>query len=67
MKGADRLEDIPITLVNGRYDVICPPITAYRLHKKLPRSKLVIVEKAGHSPGGGPLETAMIEAVKTFE
>ena len=48
-RDAGRLEDIPITLLNGRYDVICPPITAYRLHQLLPHSKLVIVESAGHS------------------
>ncbi len=48
-RDVDRIKDIPITIVNGRYDVICPPITAYRLHQLLPQSKLVIVEAAGHS------------------
>jgi proline iminopeptidase len=32
---------MPIWLVQGRYDMVCPPITAYELHKKLPNSNLI--------------------------
>lgn len=32
---------MPIWLVQGRYDMVCPPITAYELHKKLPNSQLI--------------------------
>jgi proline iminopeptidase len=67
MKNADKLRDIPMTIVNGRYDVICPPITAYNLHKKLPNSKLIIVERAGHSASAEPLRTVLVNAVKAFE
>ena len=49
LKNAGRIADIPTVIVNGRYDVICPPYTAYRLHAKLPKSKLVIVDASGHS------------------
>jgi proline iminopeptidase len=31
---------MPIHLVQGRYDMVCPPITAYELHHKLPNSWL---------------------------
>jgi proline iminopeptidase len=67
LRNADRLKDIPITLVNGRYDMICPPVTAYRLHKKLPRSKLVIVEGAGHWMGDPPIQQAMLVAMRELE
>ncbi len=67
MDNADKLKDIPITIVNGRYDVICPPATAYRLHKKLPLSKLIIVERAGHSANAEPLQTFLVNAVRAFE
>lgn len=33
--------DMPIWLVQGRYDMVCPPQFAYRLHKRLPKSRLV--------------------------
>lgn len=32
---------MPIWLVQGRYDMVCPPATAYELHKKLPNSELI--------------------------
>lgn len=63
----DRIRSIPLTMVNGRYDMICPPIAAYRLHEKLPGSKLVIVEGAGHWMGDSPVERALLNAMKEFE
>ena len=62
-----RIRDVPTVLVNGRYDVICPPINAYRLHKLLPNSDLVIAEGAGHWMGEKPVEAALLEAVSRFE
>ncbi|MEO8105121.1 MAG: alpha/beta fold hydrolase [Candidatus Saccharibacteria bacterium] len=37
---AERLK-MPVWLVQGRYDMVCPPITAYKLHQKLPNSHLI--------------------------
>lgn len=67
MKNSDKLKDIPIALVNGRYDMMTPPITAYRLHKKLPNSKLCIAEAAGHSDWEIPVAEKMLEAIREFE
>lgn len=38
---------MPIWLVQGRYDMVCPPVTAYELHKKLLNSQLIWTT-AGH-------------------
>lgn len=38
---------MPIWLIQGRYDMICPPRTAHELNKRLPKSKLIWVI-AGH-------------------
>jgi len=32
---------MPVWLVQGRYDVVCPPVTAYELAKKLPQGQLI--------------------------
>ena len=45
----EKLKGIPGTIVQGRYDVVCPPVTAWALHKKWPGSKLYWVSDAGHS------------------
>lgn len=40
---------MPIWLVQGRYDMVCPPVTAYELHKQLPNSELIWTIN-GHRP-----------------
>jgi proline iminopeptidase len=45
----ERIKDIPCAIVNGRYDLICPPIAAWKLHKALPKSRLFMIPDAGHS------------------
>jgi proline iminopeptidase len=39
---------LPVFLIQGRYDMICPPFAAFELHKVLPQSKLIWTV-AGHS------------------
>ncbi len=41
---------MPIYLIQGRYDMICPPVTAYELSSLLPEST-IIMTNAGHSSG----------------
>lgn len=38
---------MPIWIVQGRYDFVCPPVNAYELHEKLPNSQLQWVQ-SGH-------------------
>lgn len=67
LREAHKLKDIPVTIINGRYDMTCPPVTAYRLHKLLPKSKLIIVEEAGHSEAEPGTTHALLKAVAEFE
>jgi proline iminopeptidase len=45
----NRIRHLPCTIVQGRYDVVCPPGSAFDLHESWPESELVIVADAGHS------------------
>jgi proline iminopeptidase len=38
------------TIIQGRYDMVCPPQTAWELHKALPKSKMIWIPDAGHTP-----------------
>lgn len=67
MRDIERIQDIPTIIVNGRYDMICPPYTAYRLHKRLLRSRLVIAEEAGHLMSEKPIERELLKAMHEFE
>lgn len=67
LRDAGKIRDIPVVMVNGRYDVICPPVTAYRLAEKLPNAKLVIAEGAGHWMAEPSIESALLDAMRRFE
>ena len=49
LEAGERLSGIPVHIINGRYDLVCPMITAWQLHKALPDSTLEIILDAGHS------------------
>lgn len=49
IRDAGRLRDIPAIIVQGRYDVACPAVTAWDLHRAWPEAEFVMVEGAGHA------------------
>ena len=49
LRDAHRIADIPGTIVQGRYDMICPPHSAYALHRRWPASRITMVPRAGHA------------------
>ncbi len=60
LRDAHRLEGIPTYIVQGRYDVICPPSTAWRLHRLIPGSELVIADASGHSGSQPAITRALL-------
>src|SRR5882724_1721299 len=44
-----RIRHIPATIVQGRYDIVCPATSAWDLHRAWPEAELAIVPDAGHS------------------
>ena len=49
LRGIDRIRHLPASIVQGRYDLLCPPITATQLHQAWPGSRFILVDDAGHS------------------
>lgn len=49
LENTNKLVGIPTTIIQGRYDAICPPISAWDLAQAMPWAKLKIVPIAGHS------------------
>jgi len=49
LNDADKLKDIPGTIVQGRYDMICPMESAWALSQAWPMAELDIINNAGHS------------------
>ncbi|WP_210530489.1 prolyl aminopeptidase [Rubellimicrobium arenae] len=66
LAGASRLHGLPGVIVQGRYDLLCPPATAYRLAARWPDARLVMVEAAGHSLGHPEIAAAVREGVASL-
>jgi proline iminopeptidase len=47
-KNVHKIRDIPTTIIQGQYDIVCPMKSAHNIHKLLPKSKLIVTH-AGHS------------------
>ena len=61
------LKNIPVEIVQGRYDMVCPPKTAYDLKQRLPHSQLVIIADAGHSASEDGTLSSLISATEKFK
>ena len=66
LRDAHRLHGIPGVIVQGRYDVVCPLVNAWELHKAWPESRLVISPAAGHSAFEPENAAALVEATDSF-
>jgi proline iminopeptidase len=67
LDGVAKIRDIPATIVQGRYDMVCPIATADLLAKAWPEARYVVVPDAGHSamePGIRSHLVAAMERVK---
>ena len=66
LRDAAKLVDIPTTIVQGRYDAICPPRSAWELSKALPWADLRMVPVAGHSAFEPAIRHELITATDAF-
>lgn len=49
LHGVERIRKIPAVIVQGRYDVVCPMMSAWDLHRAWPEAEFHVVADAGHS------------------
>jgi proline iminopeptidase len=62
-----RIEHLPCTIVQGRYDVVCPPVTALALARAWPAAELVMVPDAGHSVREPGIARELVAAVERLK
>ena len=62
-----KIRHIPATIVQGRYDVVCPARSAWELHRAWPEAELKIVPDAGHSATEPGIVSALVEATDKFK
>ncbi|GAB5469898.1 MAG: prolyl aminopeptidase [Rhodospirillales bacterium] len=66
LQQADRIAQIPGVIVQGRYDMICPAISAYELARVWPAASLQIVPDAGHSAMEPGTRRRLVAACDSF-
>ncbi|WP_417250131.1 prolyl aminopeptidase [Celeribacter sp.] len=63
LSNADRLATVPGTIVQGRFDMICPPLTAYRLKEAWPAAQLHMIGQAGHALSEPSITQALVQVM----
>ena len=66
IRNLDRIRHLPAVIVQGRYDVVCPPVSAYRLHQAWPQARLHIIADAGHAAQEPGTAAALVAATEQF-
>lgn len=67
LAGIEHIRHIPAVIVQGRYDMVCPPVTAFELHHAWPEAQFMIVPDAGHSAMEPGIVQALMNAAQSFE
>jgi proline iminopeptidase len=66
-KNVDRLKRVPGVIVQGRYDIVCPPVSADDLHRIWPEAEYTVVADAGHSAFEPGIRSRLIAATEAFK
>lgn len=63
----DLVRYLPCVIVQGRYDMVCPPTTADRLAKAWPEARLEVIADAGHSALEPGIRAALLTATEMMK
>lgn len=66
LDGVDKIRSIPTVIVQGRYDIVCPPTTALELANRWPEASLRMCPFAGHSAFEEEISHELIKATNEF-
>ncbi|HEX4299309.1 MAG TPA: prolyl aminopeptidase [Gammaproteobacteria bacterium] len=66
LRDVERVRGIPAAIIQGRYDVVCPPSAAWRLKQAWPEVDLRFISDAGHSASEPSTRSALVEATDRF-
>ncbi len=67
LENLHRIDHLPAQIIQGRYDMVCPMISAHTLAVNWPGAKLNVVADAGHSAMEPGTRSALVEATESFK
>lgn len=60
------IRHLPCVIVQGRYDMVCPAVSAFDLKAAWPEAELIVVPDAGHSAWEPGIRARLVTAVARF-
>ncbi|MGB8183091.1 MAG: prolyl aminopeptidase [Stellaceae bacterium] len=63
----DRIREVPAVIVQGRYDMVCPVVSADELHRAWPEAQYVVVPDAGHSAMEPGIRAELVAATERMK
>lgn len=63
LKNRTRIEHIPAEIVQGRYDMVCPPLSAWKLAQGWDRARINMVPLAGHALSEPGISEALVRVM----
>ena len=72
IEDAHKIKHLPIIIIQGRYDVVCPAKTSWDLYKALggkenKNVEYIIIDDVGHSAHEKKVELALVDAADRFK
>lgn len=67
LEHCEKLQHLPVTIIHGRNDLVCPIEAGYKLHHALPQSKFVVLPNSGHIAQGDEMIDALVSATIDFQ
>lgn len=67
LKSASQLAHIPTVIVQGRYDMVCPPKSAWELSRAMPHAEFHMIQDAGHSAMEAGTTSTLVAATEKFK
>ena len=67
LKASSQLAHIPTVIVQGRYDMVCPPKSAWELSQAMPHAEFYMIQDAGHSAMEVGITSALVAATERYK
>ena len=67
LANVSRIRHLPAVIIQGRYDAVCPVVTADDLHRAWPEADYVVVPDAGHAAWEPGICAALVRATERFK
>ena len=67
LRGVPRIRHLPAVIVQGRYDVVCPIVSADELRRAWPEADYRVIPDAGHSAMEPGIRAALVQAAERLK